>query len=189
MTSPWVRWSALAVALASLAASATVVVYETIDDMARRVPVIVRGKVARSVSGWDDAHRRIWTWTEVVVSDSIKGKASGIVLVKQPGGEVEGIGQAVSGAARFSPGEECVLFLEPAPDEAGAFRPSGLAAGKVSIVTELGQTSAVRNTDGLAFAAPAGKRAEPVAARELLGSPADFISRIRKATATTGGAR
>lgn len=184
------RIFALLIALGALAASATVVAYETIDDMARRVPLIVRGKVARSVSGWDEHHRRIWTWTEVVVSDAVKGNASGLVLVKQPGGEVDGIGQQVDGVARFTEGEECILFLEPAPDEKGVWRPSGLSAGKVSLIVERGQPTALRVTEGLAFAAQGARKVEPVQPRELLGAPSAFIERIRAASGSKkGGAR
>lgn len=180
------RFGAALLALFSFTASATIVVYETLDEMARRVPVIVRGRVARSVAGWDDAKHRIWTWTEVVVSDRIKGKAPAVVLVKQPGGEVDGIGQAVAGTATFREGEDCVLFLEPSPDEVTAFQPTGLAAGKVTIADWQGQPAALRNTDGLSFAAPSGKKVEIVHSPELLGAPVDFIAHLR---AVTGGAK
>jgi hypothetical protein len=164
------------VALASFVGSATVVVYETLDDMARRVPLIVRGKVARSVSGWDDNHRRIWTWTELVVSDTVKGAPSKLVMVKQPGGEADGIGQAVAGVATFREGEDCILFLEPAPDEKGVWR----------VASDQGKTVAMRVVDGLSFAAPAGKKVAPVVPRELLGTPEQFIARLRAANATGG---
>lgn len=186
MPSQNLRPGALALALVSAVASATVVVHETLDEMARRVPVIVRGQVARSVAGWDEQKHRIWTWTEVVVSDRIKGKTSAIVLVKQPGGEVDGIGQAVSGAAQFREGEDCVLFLEPAPDERTAYRVSGLSAGKIELRDWLGQPAAVRNTEGISFARPGGGRVEPVRSPELLGDPKAFIERIR---AAAGGAQ
>lgn len=179
MVRPLLRLGALVLALASVVASATVVAWETLDDMARRVPLIVRGRVLRSVSGWDDSHRRIWTWTELAVTDSIKGTNAGLVLVKQPGGEVEGIGQAVAGAARFQEGEDCVLLLEPAPDEKGAFRPSGLSAGKISIVTTYGKTVAMRATEGISFAPPTGKKVERVQSPELLGSPESFVQHLR----------
>jgi hypothetical protein len=186
MPSHTLRLSALAVALLSLVASASVIVFETLDDMARRVPLIVRGHVARSVSGWDDQKHRIWTWTEFVVSDPIKGKPGAVVLVKQPGGEVENIGQTVAGAAQFKEGEECVLFLEAAPDEKGAFAVSGLSAGKISLTSWQGQPAAIRNTDGISFARPGSGRVEPVRSPEFLGSPDDFVKRIR---AAVGGAR
>ncbi|MFT3707772.1 MAG: hypothetical protein QM817_08905 [Archangium sp.] len=180
------RLCALVLALGALVASASVVVYESIDDMARRVPLIVRARVARSIAGWDAEHKRIWTWTEVVVSDQVKGKASGLILVKQPGGEVDGIGQSVAGVAQFREGEDCVLFLEPAPDEKNVWRPSGLSAGKVNLVVDRGQPTALRVTEGLSFVAQGSRKVEPVLPRELLGSPEDFLKRIR---AAVGGAR
>jgi hypothetical protein len=186
MPSSLLRVGAVFVALVSLAASATIVAFETIDEMARRVPVIVRGRVARTVSGWDDQKRRIWTWTEVVVSDAIKGKPGAVVLVKQPGGEVDGIGQAVAGTATFHEGEDCVLFLEPAPDEPTTFRVSGLSAGKVLLTQWRGQSAAVRDTEGISFAAPAGRKVSVVKSPEMLGSPTDFVAHLRS---VSGGAR
>jgi hypothetical protein len=172
--------------LATLA-GATVVVHETIDDMARRVPFIVHGRVVRSVAGWDEDKSRIWTWTEVAVVETIKGKPAPLVLVKQPGGEVGPIGQQVAGAATFREGEEVVLFLEPAPDEAGVFRPSGLSAGKVSFVEWRGRSAAVRDLKGLAFATPGGKRVDRVDGPEFLGAPETFLARLRELA--KGGAR
>lgn len=181
----FLRVSFLVMALGAAVASATVVAHETLDEMARRVPLIIRGRVARSVAGWDVSHRRIWTWTELIVSDSIKGKPRGLVLVKQPGGELDGIGQQVSGAAQFREGEDCVLFLEPSPDEAGTFRVSGLSAGKVFLTQWQGQDAALRSTEGLSFVRPTGGKVEPISSPELLGSPEDFIERIRAAVGAT----
>ena len=186
MPSQNLRPLALLATLSTLA-SATVVMHETLDEMARRVPVIVRARVVRSVAAWDDQQHTIWTWTELTVTDPIKGKPPSIVLVKQPGGEVGPIGQAVSGAATFAEGEDCVLFLQPAPNEKPAFMVSGMSAGKVLMTQVKGVPSAVRDTSGLAFARPAGgKIAELVRSPEFLGSPEDFVKRVR---AAVGGAR
>lgn len=180
--------SALALALLATSAFATVVVHETLDDMARRVPVIARGRVLRSIASWDEGRRSIYTWTELSVTDPIKGKPGAIVLIKQPGGEVDGLGQMVAGAAKFREGEDCLVFLEPTPNERGSYMVSGLSAGKIVMTTVQGLPTAVRDTTGLAFARPAsGKIAERVFTPELLGSPDDFVKRIRKAIA--GGAR
>lgn len=181
MSSTHVRAAACWVALCSLVAGATVVRFETLDDMARRVPVIVRGKAVRSVSGWDEAQHRIWTWTEVVVEETIKGTVPAVVLIKQPGGEVGAIGQRVEGAAHFVDGEECVLFLEKAPDEPRAFRVSSLSAGKISIVRLQGVDVATRDTTGLSFASPQGSRVTPVAETESFGAPAAFVARVKAA--------
>jgi hypothetical protein len=177
---PRLRWLVtLSLVLSSSTALATIVAFETVEQMAQRVPLIVRGQVARTVAGWDAEHRRIWTWTELVVTDVVKGRAGRVVLVKQPGGEVDGIGQQVSGAARFREGEDCLLFLEAAPDEPGTWRTSGLSAGKVELRDWLGQRAALRNTDGIAFARPGAGRVEAVRSPELLGSPEDFIAKLR----------
>ncbi len=181
------RFAALAAVCLAALASASVVVDESLDDMARRVPTIVRGRAVRSVAGWNEERTRIWTWTEIVVAETLKGKPQATILVKQPGGEVGPIGQAVAGVARFREGEDCVLFLEVAPDEPGVFRVSSLSAGKVSLGEWRGQPAAVRQTEGLAFATAQGRAVERTGGVELLGSPDTFLSRIR--AAVKGGAR
>ena len=188
MPSSQLRQGALALAVAlSTIASASVVMHETLDEMARRVPLIVRGRVVRTVPAWDEQKHTIWTWTELSVTDPIKGRPGALVLVKQPGGELDGIGQAVGGAATFREGDDCVLFLERAPHETDAYMVTGMAAGKILMTQVKGLPTAVRNTDGLAFARPAGgKIAEQVRSPEFLGSPDDFVKRIR---AAAGGAR
>lgn len=173
------RFLALA-ALVSLGASATVIVHETLEQMAQHVPVIVRGKVARSVAGWDADKRRIWTWTELVVTERVKGAASGVVLMKQPGGEVEGFGQAVAGTAQFTEGEDVVVFLDRAPDERGTWRVYGMSAGKISITTTGGKSVAQRDTTGLAFASAGGGVIAPIGSLEVLGSVDALLVELRR---------
>lgn len=188
MPSRLFRWCAVVVALTSLVASATVIAFETLDEMARRVPLIVRGRVARSVAGWDAEQRRIHTWTELVVSETLKGKVGDVVLVKQPGGEVGGMGQTVAGAAEFREGEDCVLLLWPAGDERGAYLVYGMSAGKIALLADWqGKPAALRSTDGLTFAVPSGAKVQPVASPEFLGSPDAFLARLR--AAVKGGAK
>ena len=178
---------ALLAAISTLA-SASIVVHETIDQMARRVPLIVRGHVTRSMASWDDGKRTIWTWTELAVTDAIKGKPGAVVMIKSEGGEVDGIGQAVSGAVTFREGEDCVLFLAPAPLEKDTFMVAGMSAGKVLITQWQGLPAAIRDTSGLSFARPAsGKIAEQVRGPEFLGSPDEFIKHVRSVIA--GGAK
>jgi hypothetical protein len=186
MHSPKLRPVALVAALAAFTASATVIIEESLEQMAQKVPLIVRGRVARSLPAWDEGKTTIWTWTELTVTDTIKGKSSPLVLIKQPGGEIDGIGQAVAGAARFRESEDCLLFLWPAPGETGAYMVYGMSAGKIVMTDVRGQPTAVRDTAGISFARPAtGKIAEKVVTPEFLGSPEAFIKRIRAA----GGAR
>ncbi|MCU0700247.1 MAG: hypothetical protein MUC96_27380 [Myxococcaceae bacterium] len=175
-------------ALLAVPALATVVMSVSVDELIARTPVIVHGTVHRSEVNWDEAHRGIWTWTEIVVRESLKGKPSTTVLVKQPGGAIGELRQSVSGAARFEPGEEVVLFLEPAIDEPGAFVIMGLSFGKVTLESNPGAKVAKRNLKGLALARP-GRAGivGPVNELEVLGTADAFLARVRKAVA--GGAK
>ena len=178
---------ALLAAISTLA-SATIVVHETLDELARRVPLIVRGKVTRSMAAWDDGKRSIWTWTELAVTEPIKGKPGAVVLIKSEGGEADGIGQAVSGAVTFREGEDCVLLLSPAPGEKDTYMVAGMSGGKVLLTTWKGLPAAMRDTTGLSYARPAsGKIVEAVRSPEFLGSPDDFLKHLRSVVA--GGAR
>ncbi len=171
----------------STVASASIVVHETLEEMARRAPLIVRGHVTRSLASWDDGKRTIWTWTEIAVTDPIKGKPGAVVLIKSEGGEVEGIGQAVSGAATFREGEDCVVFLSPAPNEKNTYMVAGMSAGKVLMTQWKGLPAALRDTTGLSFARPAsGKIVEAVRSPEFLGSPDEFVKRVRSVVAGGG---
>jgi hypothetical protein len=176
-------------ALVALPAVATVVASVTIEELIARTPVIVHGTVNRSEANWDAEHRSIWTWTEIVVREPLKGRPTATVLVKQPGGVVGQLGQSVSGAARFEGGEEVVLFLEPAIDEPGAFVLMGLSFGKVTLDSGPGAKVAKRNLKGLSLARP-GRQGVigPVSELEVLGTADAFLARIRKAV-VAGGAK
>src|SRR5688572_21456047 len=108
--------AALAVLIA-VAAQATVVVKLSWEELAAHATLIVRGTVGQQQVRWDDERRRIHTYTELVVADTLKGPRASTVLVRQPGGELAGIGQYFSGTARFREGEDVIVFLEPAKDE------------------------------------------------------------------------
>ncbi|MBE2249267.1 MAG: hypothetical protein IAE78_06935 [Myxococcus sp.] len=172
----------VALALAPLTALATVVMALSLEELTERAPVVVHGTVRRSVTGWAEGKRGIWTWTEIAVRESLKGAPRTTALVKQPGGVLDGVGQRVSGAGRFEEGEEVVLFLEPAVDEPNAFVLLAMAAGKVTLEGTVGPKVARRDLKGLSFAQRGGKGvAGPVAERETLGTAEAFLARVRAA--------
>lgn len=182
------RLIAAVLLLAPLSAVATVVMALTMEELTSRSPLVVRGTVHRVDVQWSEGRHRIWTYAEVVVSETLKGAPRTTVLVKQPGGIIGDVGEHVSGAARFAPGEEVVLFLEPAVDEPGAFVPFSMAASKVTLSLKGGKRLAVRDLSGIAFAAP-GRRGlmELKVDAEVLGFADDFVQRIRLAAAKGGG--
>lgn len=182
MTSFVRRLALTSLLLAALPVGATVVMALTLEEMTARAQVIVRGVVRRTEVQWDEGHTKIWTWTEVEVRETVKGAPRALVVVKQPGGSIPPMGQRVSGAGQFEPGEDVVVFLEPAVDEKGAFVLLAMAAGKVRLETTAGATVARRDLSGLSFARSGQIGTQgPVVERETLGTAEDFLKRIRAA--------
>jgi hypothetical protein len=183
---------ALAALLLGAPALATVILKQSVDEMARAVPLIAHVRIGSVQASWDEAHASIRTHAEATLVAPLKGKLPQRFLVKQPGGIVGPIGQHVDGVAQFTPGEEAVLFLEPAVDEAGAYVVYAFAAGKVAFETNrLGEVRAVRRFDGLAWFDGSRKvqGLQRVGGPEDLGAPAQFVERVRQAVRGQGGAK
>jgi len=183
---------AFALALvASTAAFATVVVAQTLEELTAAAPVIVRGRVVQVQTRWDDGHRRISTYAEVVRSEALKGRAPDVFVVARGGGGRGRAGQRVAGAASFIEGEEVVLFLEPAPDEHGVIGVYTMAAGKVGFEKNaLGEARAVRHLEGLVLYQqnPAAKHLRSMGTDDL-GTPDELLRRVRQAVAQSGAGR
>lgn len=172
------------VALAPIA-SASVVLQQSIEELTADSGLIVRGTVGGVESRWDREHRRIRTYVEIRITEGLKGRASQVIWVRQPGGIVGDVGQRVEGAAVFEPGEDVVLFLQPRAEEA-VFVPSGMAAGKVLLAkSAAGELRATRRLTGLAFYDLRSSAARPADAAagtgsEDLGTADAFLARIRQ---------
>ncbi len=183
---------ALVVALALIVpahALATVVKALTLEELTDAAPTIVRGTVGQVSAQWDKAEGKIWTYAEIELTDPLKGSAKSTLIVKQPGGEIGGIGQYVAGTAKFRTGQDALFFLEPAVDEKATFLVTALAAGKIDFEkNKLGELRAVRHLDGLAFAGKGrdGKTIRSVGDTEDLGPAAALLSRVRKQIAGGG---
>jgi len=131
---------------------------------------VVDANVVSSTAVWTGDHRRIVTHVVVEVRDAWKGNASGRITVVQPGGELDGIGQQVSGVAPLATGDRVVLFLE----RTGTMhRVVGLAQGvyRVVPVQGSGELRAVPAAlDGLELVTPTGPTPEaraPMALTQL----------------------
>ncbi|GEM_PF-2069266 len=176
--------AAAALLLLPTAVFATVVVAESIEEMARASTVVVRGRVLQVQPQFDESKGMIVTYADVQVVEVLKGRPIASVLVKQPGGELNGRGTHVAGAGQFVKGQDTVLFLEAAPDESNVFILRALSAGKVDFETsKLGELRAIRHLDGLAFYEKRGEQ-DPlrmVTPEETFGSPDAFLARIRAA--------
>ena len=112
-------------------ALATSMLHQDIASLTQSSDAVVRGKVKATQSRWSADHKRIITEVTIEVAEFFKGAGSSTLVVRQPGGEIDGIGQKVSGLASFSEGEEVVLFLERL--EADKYRVNGMAQGKYRV--------------------------------------------------------
>jgi hypothetical protein len=169
----------------ALPAAATVVIAQTMEQLAQYSPLIVRARVGQVQAMWNEEHGVVETWAEVVPTEVIKGKAvAGVpVMVRNPGGVLGNIGAQVSGAPHFESGEDTVLFLEPAADAPNVWLVAALSAGKVSFTPNvLGEVRAVRDLRGLTFYSPKGSL-KVLQKPEDLGTPDVFLRRIRAAVA------
>src|SRR5262249_41420313 len=112
-------------------ALASSMLHQNIDSLTQSSDAVVRGKVRATQSRWSADHKRIITEVTIEVAEFFKGAGSSTLVVQQPGGEIDGIGQKVSGLASFSEGEEVVLFLEHL--ETNKYRVAGMAQGKYRV--------------------------------------------------------
>ncbi len=183
------RWATLiALLLFPGAVFATVVIAESIEEMARASTMVVRGRIVQVQPQLEESSGRIYTYADIRVTEVLKGGAVTSILVKQPGGEIGNRGTHVAGAGKFVTGQDSVLFLEKATDEAGVYILRALAAGKVDIETSsTGEVRAVRHLGGLAFYGRAPSSAmRVVQPEESLGAPEAFMSRIRNVLKGSG---
>jgi hypothetical protein len=112
---------------------------------------VVRGKIGTSYSDYgsrNDGGRGIYTFYHLQVTEALKGDVapSSSILIREMGGEVNGVGMQVAGSAHFDPGEDVVVFMG-AKNPDGSYEMKGLASGKYNIQT---QADGTENLLGLA---------------------------------------
>lgn len=120
---------ALGLAAATPTAEATVLATLTVDQMTDASDLVVRGTVTEVWSAKDD-NGYIWTHAQVEIDDTWKGEELGAVVVSQPGGYLGSEFSIVRSVARFSVGEETVMFLEHTGD---LLQPVGMMQGKFTV--------------------------------------------------------
>ncbi|MCB9522074.1 MAG: hypothetical protein H6702_01675 [Myxococcales bacterium] len=124
---------------------------------------------------------RIITRVEVVPHTVLKGRPGAAFTVEVPGGELDGLGQKVAGAAAFTPGELAVVFTRK---QGEARRLVGMAQGKLAVafgptgiafVPDLqGLTTAMRTPQGWQVTPPA--LSGPIPLAELLTQVSQAVS-------------
>lgn len=109
----WFLCAALALTgvSAAPAASATVAVELSREQLAADADLVVRVTVLDQRSAWNADNTAILTWTRLRVSEYLKGAGPAELTLRQIGGEAEGLAQYVPGDPRLAQGAEAVLFL------------------------------------------------------------------------------
>lgn len=113
----------------------------SVERLTKLATAVVEAHVTQTWSEWDAQHTRIYTYTRLSVSRTLKGTQTDTVLVKQAGGVKDGRIERVFGVRHFRAGEDVVLFLEPGNDGDGAMRVVGLMQGNfLTYKTATGET-------------------------------------------------
>lgn len=102
---------AAVLALAPVAAEATISRAMEFDNKVENAAAIVIGKVVSQESRWDTANRRILTYSTLQVEKTLKGTQAAQTTIVTPGGVVGNIAQEFVGVPRFRVGDEHVVFV------------------------------------------------------------------------------
>lgn len=129
---------------------ATVVVPLTREELSAQSDFVVRATVLSRRSGWNDDRSQIVTWTRLRVAEYLKGSGAQELVVRQFGGQVDGLESEIPGDARLGVGQHAVLFLRRGE---GVVFLTALAQS-VYVVTASPEGGAVvrRELSGLTFA-------------------------------------
>lgn len=143
MTTARIAWIFLLLAGAAAMASATTYVAMSDEDLTDQAAIVARVRVVDAAPG--PASAAPATDYLVEVEGVAKGYLPGsTVAVRVPGGvRADGVGLKIWGAPELRPGEEALLFLEPAPD--GSFRILHLMLGAFHARRAENSTLAVRD--------------------------------------------
>jgi len=94
---------------------------------------IVVGRVLEQHSEWNEDRTMIWTEVTVLVEEDLAGRepVGESVVVRVPGGRVDGFAIAMQGAPEFADGERIVMFVTTWPD--GSLKVLGYFQGRSEI--------------------------------------------------------
>ena len=141
-------------ALFALPAGATSMAPLALPQLAAAADRIAVARVERQVAEWTAGGSAIVTRVTLRVEQAVKGKlrAGERLEVLSEGGEVAGAGMLIEGAARFTPGEVVLVFLEQRG--AGSWT-VGMAQGALHVETRNGERTVRRDLAGLRLLGPA----------------------------------
>lgn len=166
------RWLASFALLFASSAAGSSFIDSPIEETLAETPVVVRGVIGKSEVRQVKLKESTFPFTfwDLRVTEVLKGGVKpSAIQIRQLGGEREGAGMVVSGAADFSAGEEVVLMLDAPSAGDAAYPIRGLATGKYAIE---------KDAEGTEYIIGAGIRSEPH------GPPRLALKEVRRILAT-----
>ena len=168
----------LCLALAA-AASATLVVASSLEELAVSADEIVRGEVVETTPFLRDGRVYTRVLIEVDTAYSDTREPGDIIEIVTLGGRDGDIATRVSGAAEFVVGEHALVFVQATND--GELRSMSLALSAFEIHGEGDESVATRDLSGLRFMVPPGSNNPTVQAIPSQIDLVELEQRIRAA--------
>ncbi len=165
--------------LVSCFASATMVKPMSVEELSTAATHIVEGQAVDSWTSWNATHTRIYTFTRVKVSRSLKGPAADTVVIKQVGGSAGGYTQHVAGVQPMQTGEQALLFLRPSQNADGTMVIVGLMQGHFRVARDSQTGNTVVSNGVMGAEELSGNKAQAYRGNTLTLSQME--ARIRKA--------
>lgn len=124
---------------------ATSIVPMSLQELTSRAQLVVEGRALEQWSQWDNSEHLIYTYTRFAVTRTLKGQATGTIVVRQMGGSAGGYTQIVSGVHHWQTGDQAVLFLRPSVANDGSLAVVGLMQGNFRISYNAAGSATVSN--------------------------------------------
>jgi len=121
-------------------------------------PYVIRGYVESRWVDMEKQSQRPYTYWKFRIEEQMQGPQglSGEITIRQPGGEIGGLGYTVPSSADFSEGEHAVIMARTT-NESGVLEVSGLASGKYTVVDTDNDGTEMRNGLGPTVTDATGK--------------------------------
>jgi hypothetical protein len=183
---PFVALAALAVALGVTSlAHATVVVPLSLADQVAQADLVVRARVGSMQSAFVPERGAILTWTELSVSETLKGQAPSTLVLRQMGGTADGQTMLVPGDAHLATGDDVILFLRRDPGGTD----NVLLVGMAQSAWYVHGQQAARDLSQLTFAVLGDEGMQLSDPGREVSVRVDALEADIRRLATTGGAR
>lgn len=170
-----------ACALVAPAATATILIYHPVEDLASMSSEIALGTVRGIESYASEDGQSIYTVVTLEVTESLAGatRPGQLLKVHYFGGEKDGLAVRYIGMPGFRVGEETVLFLKWS--EGSRFTIVGLTLGKMEVVRAGDAIRVVRRLDGIPILVPESEEPGIQTGRDESYSLEELRGRVRGA--------